>query len=77
MLGDKLRERLLVQESLGLLIEEGLVCRTTTLGDEEELILVTLGCIDSRLCVYKSAESKAKRQLATSRIIVILLWSIR
>ena len=41
MLLEELNERLLVQQRLGLLIEEGLICRATTLGDEQKLILHT------------------------------------
>ena len=36
---NEFRQRLLVQERLGLLVEEGLVGRTAALGDEQELIL--------------------------------------
>ena len=36
---DELGERLLVEQRLGLLVEEGLVGRTAALGDEEELVL--------------------------------------
>ena len=39
MLSDEIRERLLVQQRLGLLVEEGLVGRAAALGDEEELVL--------------------------------------
>ena len=39
MLLDELRERLLVEQRLGLLVEEGLVGRAAALGDEQELVL--------------------------------------
>ena len=39
MLLDEFRERLLVQQRFGLLVEEGLVGRAAALGDEEELVL--------------------------------------
>ena len=39
MLLDEFRERLLVQQRLGLLVEESLVGRAAALGDEEELVL--------------------------------------
>ena len=39
MLLDEFRERLLVQQRLGLLVEEGLVGRAAALGDEEEFVL--------------------------------------
>ena len=36
---DEIGQRFLVQQRLGLLVEEGLVGRTAALGDEEELVL--------------------------------------
>ena len=51
MLFEELNERLLVQESLGLLIEESLICRATTLGEEEKLVLHTrVTTVDINLC---------------------------
>ena len=47
---NELGQVLLGQQRLGLLIQEGLVSRATTLGDEQKLILVALSCIEVDLC---------------------------
>ena len=46
LLLDELRQRLFVQQRLGLLIEESLIGRTAALGDEKELVLVARFGID-------------------------------
>ena len=47
---EELFERTVVQQSLGLLIEEGLVARTATFGNEQEFVFVAFGCIEIDLC---------------------------
>ena len=48
---DELGERLLVEQRLGLLVEEGLVGRAAALGDEEEFVLhAGLAAVDVNLC---------------------------
>ena len=46
LLPDELRQRFLVQQRLGLLIEKSLVGRTAAFGDEKELVLVARFGID-------------------------------